>query len=140
MNDLANKRNWLNIWLGILQVFIGVGAIPAGLSMIINPNGNELGMNIEMLANSPFPNFLIPGIFLLTINGVLSTFAGVLTFKLHRFSTHFAIGLGTFLILWIIAQIWWLGIHWLHVFYLILGIIELIFAIALRKQRTLQLN
>jgi hypothetical protein len=64
MDNPKIKDKRLIIWLGILQAFIGVGAVPAGILMIINPSGSDMGMTVEMLVNSPFPNFLIPGIFL----------------------------------------------------------------------------
>ncbi len=45
-----------------------------------------------------------------------------------------AIGLGTFLIIWIVAQVWWMGVHWLHFLYIILGIVELVLGSMLRKK------
>lgn len=47
--------------LGIIQAFVAIGAIPAGYSMIVEPNGSGLGMTTEILAGSPFTNFFIPG-------------------------------------------------------------------------------
>jgi len=129
------KKKRLIIWLGILQAFIGIGAVPAGISMLINPSGSDLGMTVEMLVNSPFPNFLIPGIFLLSINGIGSLFGALVTFKHHSFTSKIAIGLGIFLILWITVQVYWLGgIHWLHILYFILGIIELVLGLKLQKK------
>ncbi|MEZ4516650.1 MAG: hypothetical protein R3C44_07360 [Chloroflexota bacterium] len=117
----SNTVKWL---LGILQVFIGIGAVPVGLMMIIDPSGP---LPIEMLEGSPFPNFLIPGIVLFSINGVGSLIGAVLTFRQHAYAGLVAIGLGAFLMVWIVMQVWWLGppIHWLQVLYFVLGAAEL---------------
>ena len=133
MNNTVNNEKRVLIGLGVLQVFIGIGAVPAGIVMIIDPSGSSLGMPVEMLINSPFSDFLIPGIFLLVINGIGSLLGGVASFLRYRFAGEIAAGLGTFLILWIVAQVWWMGVHWLHILYIIFGIIELVLGLMLRK-------
>ena len=134
MDNPKIKDKRLIKWLEILQAFIGIGAIPAGLLMILNPSGSDLGMTVEMLVNSPFPNFLIPGIFLLSINGIGSLFGALASLKRYSFAGKIAVGLGIFLILWITIQVYWLGsIHWLHILYFILGIIELVLGLKLQK-------
>jgi hypothetical protein len=124
---LASK-NRLRTILGILQVVIGVGAVPAGISMILDPTGTGLGMSTSMLAGSPFPTFLIPGMVLLLVNGIGSLIGGVLTFTAHQRASLVAIGLGAFLIAWIVVQVLSLGppLHWLQVMYFVLGGVELI--------------
>ncbi len=57
MSRVKNNGKWLAIWIGILQIFIGIGAVPAGIAMITDPSGSTLGMHVEMLINSPFSNF-----------------------------------------------------------------------------------
>ncbi len=127
------KKKWIVNWLGILQIFIGIGAVPAGIVMITDPSGSSLGMPLEMLINSPFSDFLTPGIFLLVINGIGSLLGGVASFLQYRFAGEIAAGLGTFLIMWIVTQVWWMGVHWLHILYIIFGILELVLGLMLRK-------
>jgi len=134
MKHMKNNEKKLGTWLGVLQIFIGIGAVPAALSMISDPSGNGLGMYVEMLSNSPFSDFLIPGIFLLAVNGIGSLLGGVASFRRYRYAGEIAIGLGIFLIMWIIAQLYWLGIHWLHILYISLGIIELVIGLIMRKR------
>jgi len=121
---MQTSQKRLTYTLGILQVLIGIGAVPVGFMMIINPYGV---LPIEMLEGSPFPNFLIPGIFLFSVNGVGSLIGAYLTFRRHQYASLAAIGLGAFLIAWIVVQVWSLGppIHWLQVLYFVLGIAEL---------------
>jgi len=121
---MQTSKKQLTYSLGILQVLIGIGAVPVGFMMIINPYG---ALPIEMLEGSPFPNFLIPGIFLFSVNGVGSLIGAYLTFRRHLYASLAAIALGTFLVAWIVVQVWSLGppIHWLQVLYFVLGIVEL---------------
>ncbi len=136
MSSAKNSRKRLAICLGILQIFIGIGAVPTGIAMIADPGGSSLGMSIDMLINSPFSDFLIPGIFLLVVNGMGSLLGGLASFLWYRFAGEIAIGLGTFLIIWIVAQVWWMGVHWLHFLYIIFGIAELVLGLMLRKKFT----
>jgi hypothetical protein len=124
---LASKKR-LGTVLGILQFVIGVGAVPAGISMILDPTGAGLGMSTGMLAGSPFSTFFIPGVVLLLVNGIGSLTGGVLTFTGHQRASLVAIGLGAFLMAWIIVQVLSMGppLHWLQVLYFVLGGVELI--------------
>jgi hypothetical protein len=120
--DQTRKTNFL----GVLQVFIGIGAIPAGLLLMIDPSGEMMSMPLDMLAGSPFPNFLVPGIFLMAVNGIGSIIGAVLTFRWHRWAGLVAMGLGAFLVAWIIIQVWVVKppIHWLQALYFLLGLVE----------------
>ena len=133
MGSKLSNRNRLATGLGILQMFIGIGAVPDGIAMISDPSGRGLGMPLEMLANSPFSNFLIPGVFLLAVNGIGSLLGGIASFSRHRFAGEIAAGLGAFLVFWIAAQVWWMGVHWLHVLYFVLGVVELTLGLKLRR-------
>jgi hypothetical protein len=125
---MESSKRWVRIVLGILQIFIGIGAIPAGLTMIIDPTAQGIGMSTDMLAGSPFPNFLIPGIVLFTVNGLGSLIGAFLTFKRHAFASLSAMGLGVFLMAWVVIQVSILGlpIHWLQWLYFFLGLMELV--------------
>ena len=134
MNIFEKDSNCLVKALGILQLFIGLGAVGGGSGLILEPNGSNLGMSLEMLKYSPFSDFLIPGIVLLIVNGIGSIAGSVLTFKRFHYAAEIAITLGSFLVAWIIVQVYWIhSFHWLHALYLSLGIIELILGWSLRK-------
>ena len=132
MSAARDNGKRISIWLGGLQIFIGIGAVPAGIMMIIDPSGPEFGTT-AILANSPFTNFLIPGIFLLVVNGIITLIGGAVSFKRYRYAGEIAMGLGAFMIVWIFAEIWWLGSHWLMYLYLSLGIVEIMLGLNLRK-------
>lgn len=111
--------------LGILQVFIGVGAVAGGLGLALDPSGASLGVPLELLAETPFATFLIPGIVLFAVNGLGCLAGAVASFARHRYAGEIAMALGAFLVAWILAQVYWMsGFHWLHWLYLSLGIVE----------------
>jgi len=129
------EKRSLYVILEIIQIFIAVGAIPAGLAMLVDPSGAKIGMPIEMLSNSPFSNFLIPGLFLISFIGLGSFIGGIITIKRMKLTGLFAIGLGTSLIIWLLAQFYWIGFHWLQAVYFVLGTVEFILGLQIRMHR-----
>lgn len=97
-------------FLGALQAFTGIGAIPAGYGMLRDTTGAGLGMSSDLLANSLLDSFLLPGLFLLLVNGVANLVAAVLSFTRNRFAGHAGMLLGAALILWIVIQVWWISL------------------------------
>ncbi len=122
--------------LGVLQALIGLGAIGGGLMLVIDPSGSTLGVPPSLLEGSIFPNFLIPGIFLLALNGVGSMIGAGLSFTRRRYAQEVAIVLGVILVAWIVIQVIIIrSIGWLHGIYFILGIIELGIGLCIRRDR-----
>ncbi|HPR33478.1 MAG TPA: hypothetical protein PLK12_15370 [Prolixibacteraceae bacterium] len=121
--------------LGYLQVFVGMGAVAGGLPMILNPGGSDQGLTTEVLANSPFPDYLIPGIFLFVVNGLGSLFGAYLSLKDKALASRAGMVLGIILILWIVIQVYYLGlVSWLQPFFFIIGIAELVLGIFIFKK------
>ncbi|MEO7530768.1 MAG: hypothetical protein ABIS69_05135, partial [Sediminibacterium sp.] len=58
-----------NIML-VLLAFLGIGAIGGGIVFMISPDGKMMGIPLSILDQSPFNNFLIPGIILFLILGL----------------------------------------------------------------------
>ncbi len=128
-----NKRIFLIE--GIIQAFIGIGAVIYGLLLIIDPDGGKANMPLELLASSPFTSYLIPGILLFLVNGIGHIISSGLSFTMNKYAGYAGILFGFALIVWIFVQIIMIGYaNWLQPFYLILGILELIFGILIYKQ------
>jgi hypothetical protein len=134
MNTRQGKNKGLANGLGVLQSFVGVGAVGGGLGLILEPSGSNLGTPLEMLENSPFDTYLIPGIVLFAVNGLGSLVGAAATFTRHKYAGEAAVALGLFLVVWIILQVYWISaLHWLHVLYIGLGISEIVLGWFLRK-------
>jgi hypothetical protein len=134
MNTSQRKVKRLATILGALQVFIGLGAVGGGLALVLDPSGANLGIPLELLNNSPFSNYFIPGIVLMLVNGIGSLAGGVASFTRYRCAGEIAMALGAFLLAWIIVQVWWIeAFHWLHAMYIILGLLEITFGWLLRR-------
>jgi hypothetical protein len=133
MIEIKRRRIRLALGLGILQMFIGLGAVAGGVSLILEPNGSNFKFPIEWLSRSPSSNYLIPGMVLLAVNGIGSLAGGVASFMRYRYAGEIAVVLGIFLSLWIVIQVWWIGgLHWLHILYFVLGVLELMLGLLLR--------
>lgn len=119
---------------GILQILIGVGAVICGILLVIAPDGRFLQMPLEMLENSPFKNFLVPGLILLLVNGVGNIISALLCFRMHKLSGFTGIIFGVGLIIWLFVQVSMIGGgHWLQYLYFTLGIVVLLLGIAIRE-------
>ncbi|MDB4584100.1 hypothetical protein N9164_13170 [Draconibacterium sp.] len=120
--------------LGTLQAFIGLGALGGGYGLVRDPSGSALGLPTSFLEGSPFPDFLIPGIFLLVVNGIGSMIGAGISFTRRRYAQEIAIVLGAILIAWIVIQVIIISsFHWLHVLYFILGVVELGIGLYIRR-------
>ena len=130
----SSRERAVYILLGCLQVFIGLGAVGGGLMLVLDPSGESMGIPLELLKDSPFPDYLIPGLVLLVVNGIFSLVASRITFAGSRWTSKVAIGLGLFLMCWIAIQvIIFKGPHWLHILYFMLGFVELALGVQVRR-------
>lgn len=118
-----------------LLFFTGINAIIAGLLFIIDPTGEIMGMSITYLSNSPFSNFLIPGITLFVVNGLMNIIVAILTLKNYSNFPILIIIQGLLLSGWIVIQVIFVrDFNALHFIMLTIGVVLLILGIILRKQ------
>jgi hypothetical protein len=133
MNE-NNSSRFAVYFLGALQVFIGLTAIAGGFGLISDPSGTKMDIPLEWLSNSPFANYFVPGLVLLIVNGVGNFFAGIVTFLRNRYAGNMAVAFGTFLVLFIVIEVWFIGVQTLlQPLYLLLGLTELLLGLMLRK-------
>lgn len=141
--NIVMKRT-RNIYLIILG-FLAIGAIGGGVGLIISPNGELMELPISNFKNMPFNSFLIPGIILLSVLGIMPSLLIIALIKkpeskladsLNIFSDmhwswSFSIYLAFTLIAWIHIQLIFLqgGVHWLHSFYIIYAVLIIIIAL-----------
>ena len=99
------------------------------------PDGSSLGFSVELLTESPFLDYLIPGLILFVFIGVGNLIGGIVSFMHHRYAGEIGILLGLFLIVWIVVELFWIELFWLQPLYLIFGCLEFILGLLLRKMR-----
>ncbi len=135
-NTSTMKKQQLHIALGIIQAFVALGAIPAGFSMIIQPDGTGLGMTTKFLQDSPFTDFFIPGLFLFTMNGLANLIVSILTFRKNKYSGKLGLILGLLLLGWIAIQVWSTGyISFMQPLFFGIGVLEIVLAYLLLKTK-----
>lgn len=119
--------------LFILLSFIAITATVSGILMISQPDGSILQLKPELLAGSPFSNYLVPGILLACVVGVVNLIAVFLNMMRHRQRYNAAIAGGAVIITWILVQVMMIGtIHWLHILYFSAGILVVLGAYQLK--------
>ena len=133
---MLNTEKKISVVLGVIQSIVALSAIPAGLLMIIQPDGSKLGIPMEMLDASPFSDFLIPGLFLFLVNGLAQGFAVLSSFKQYEFYRTLGFILGIALVLWIMIQVYFINpVHFLQVIYFIIGIAEVVLSLYLLSKK-----
>jgi hypothetical protein len=88
----------------VLETFLGLGALLGGGAFILAPDGHLLGMPTELLAGSPFPSYLLPGIILFTFVGVAPLLAAAITVRRQAFAPMAAVAVGFTLIVWVSVE------------------------------------
>lgn len=120
--------------LGTLQAVTAIGAIPAGIGYLTDISGQGMGTSTDLLANSPLKSFLLPGLFLLIINGLANLGGSVLSFTRNRYAGHTGLVLGILLSLWIIIQVVWISLtSFLQPLFLVIGLINTFISLRILK-------
>jgi len=118
-----------------LLFFNGISALFGGGSMIYDPSGKNLQMPIELLDKSPFDNFLIPGIILFSVNGLLNLIVGILGIRKSDLFPNLTLLCGLLLTAWLTIQIIMIKEFYapLHVTYYLVGIVMILSGLKLRS-------
>ncbi|HCA43451.1 MAG TPA: hypothetical protein DEP28_09400 [Bacteroidetes bacterium] len=107
-----------------LLLINGMSAMGGGILLVARPNGQILRLSTDLLAHSPFSDFLIPGLVLIFFNGLSSLVLAIITIVNSKPSPYFIIAQGIFLTLWIIIQV--LMIRTFDTLQIIFGLIGLL--------------
>jgi len=119
--------------LFILVSFVTVTAVPSGLILIAVPDGSTLKLSAELLDQTPFKDFRIPGILLAILVGGTNLIALFFQIKKSKSQTNWSIAGGILLCGWIIIQMILTGnFHWLQALYLFFGIFIILIAYQLK--------
>jgi hypothetical protein len=117
--------------LFVLHLLVGVGAMAGGFAAISNPQ-NPLGVPADLLKNSPFSDFLIPGILLFGVIGVGNVIAAVFVQRNPWYFPYISSVFGWALVIWIIVQcIMIRSVVFLHVLFFTIGAVQAAIAMLL---------
>ena len=93
-------------WIGgSRQVVCGVLAIPVGIMFITDPSGSSLQLPPGWIEATPFGNYLVPGLYLLVMNGIVMLLAALLAAIRHPLAPWLMGALGIGLMIWIVVQV-----------------------------------
>jgi hypothetical protein len=139
------KVNMVRSIFLIILGFLALGALGGGIILIISPAGELIGLPLSEFNNLPFDSFLIPGIILFSVLGVIPSLLIVALLKkpeskiaerinlfndMH-WSWTFSIYNAIALIVWIHLQLIFLQakVHWLQTFYMLYAVLIIIIAL-----------
>jgi hypothetical protein len=95
---------WIARLAVVLEIFLGLGALFGGGALILGPDGHILGMPTSLLAGSPFPSYLLPGIILFTFIGIAPLLAAGITIRRQTLAPFAAVAVGLALIGWVSVE------------------------------------
>lgn len=114
--------------LFVLHIFVGFSAVAGGWNAITDPQ-SPMGMTTDALKNSPFTDFLIPGIILFGLLGIGNFIFAGLFWPWKRSRGYLSNIMGWALMIWIIVQCIMLqAVYFLHVLYFAFGAVQAAFA------------
>jgi hypothetical protein len=132
---------FLKTFVSVLLLVNGIGALFGGWNMITHPDGSSLKMPLEMLQHSPFLDYFIPGIILLTANGLFSLFTLVALLLKNHLYPKLIVAQGVILAGWILIQCIMLqAVHFLHILFWCIGVMLIISGWMLKEMRMSKLN
>ncbi len=93
-------------WLAVvLELFTGILAIPVGLMFLGDPTGKAIGVPQGWIEATVFGSYLIPGLYLLLVNGLGMLVLAGLTVLRQPIAPWLTGALGVGLMIWIAVQV-----------------------------------
>lgn len=125
----------LRVLAVVLLFFLSGTAIYGGIHLIRDAHGNPWGMMpVSLLQYSPFHSWLIPGIILLTVNGLLGLWVLGLMLAHRRYDALWAALQGCVLLGWLVVECILLRVvAWPHYLYGAVALALIVLGFALRR-------
>jgi hypothetical protein len=103
-SDVNNKSVTTKVLI-VLLVLLGLGGIGGGIPMLLDPSGASMGLPAGLLDQLPINNFILPGLFLIVVMGLIPFVIAFGLWKQERWAWLGTLAQGGMLILWICFQL-----------------------------------
>lgn len=102
----------LSVYLLMMtMLFQGLSGVVGGIGLVADPSGSNMRIPVSWLEGSPFNDYLIPGLILLTVLGVFPLFVVYGLWKRLLWSWAAALLVSLALVIWILVEILIIGYH-----------------------------
>ena len=123
----------------VTLIFTGLSGVIGAIPLIVNPGGEPWNMPQSVLQYSPFRSYLVPGIILLSANGLLSFWVLWMTVSRHPEFGWWVIMQGVVLLGWLIVEVVMLRLMvWPHYMYGAVAIVLVTSGIAIVRTNSSQ--
>jgi hypothetical protein len=86
-------------------VLLGLGALAGGVALVMQPDGSVMHFDVAILAGSPFPDYLVPGLVLGGLFGIGSLVVAAMGIARRRPAPFLAFAIGCGQMIWIVVQL-----------------------------------
>ena len=105
MSGRRSARSGPEVITVLLLLVLGAGAVAGGAMLVIAPDGSAVGFSPDLLAGSPFGDFLIPGLTLLGLFGIGSIAVAAAGLRHAPWAPFGAFAIGIAQMIWIVVEL-----------------------------------
>jgi hypothetical protein len=112
-------------------LFLSISGLAGGIGMLMDPSGASLSLPGDLLADLPIETFILPGLYLVLVYGLLSPIIAYGLWKRAPWAWAASVLLGIILLGWIVGQfILWGSPHIIQAVYFFLSLAMLALSLA----------
>lgn len=95
----------------VTLAFQGLSGVTGGVALVLDPSGGEIGLPLEWLEGTPFADYLVPGLILLTVLGLGPLLVVYGVWAGRSWALPGSAVVGSALLIWIAVEIAVVGYH-----------------------------
>jgi hypothetical protein len=86
-------------------VLLGLGALAGSVALVAKPDGSVMHLDVELLAGSPFSDYVVPGLILGGLFGIGSLAVAAIGVARWRSAPFLAFAIGCGQMIWIVVEL-----------------------------------